>query len=164
MLILDQVLCLLFAEIVRTQILDVLIPEKRQRAALAFPTLSARTVALEDHDSVGCSGRDEGGAVAVACPAAGSVEGDVAQAVAESAEEERHMSTEPCELQTTQRVSIYSNTNCKHISHVWASFSNLACRGSDGEAWVGAMLKALVCFACVASESLCACRNNVRIG
>ena len=89
----------------RTQILHVLIPSQLQRGAMPLPTLRTCTVAFEDHDAVGGGGGDKGGAVAVAGPAAGRVEGDVAQAVAEGADEEGDMPAEPGELEAGWYVS-----------------------------------------------------------
>ena len=85
-----------------TEILNVFIASNAQGTALALPALGAGAVAFEDHDAVGGGGGDEGGAVAVAGPCRAGVEGDVAQAVAEGAEQEGDVAAEPGELQSAE--------------------------------------------------------------
>ena len=80
--------------------MHVLVTDQLERAALALTALRTSAVALEDDDAVGDGSGNEGGAVREASPAAGRVEGDVAQAVAEGGEEEGHMSSEPGELES----------------------------------------------------------------
>ena len=80
--------------------MHVLVTDQLERAALALAALGAGTVALEDNDAVGDGGGNESGAVREASPAAGRVEGDVAQAVADGAEKEGHMSGKPGELES----------------------------------------------------------------
>ena len=82
-----------------TQVLHILIPSNSHRAALSLPTLGTGPVALKHNDPVSGSGCDESSAVGEASPAAGGVEGDVAQTVAEGAEQEGDMAAEPGELQ-----------------------------------------------------------------
>lgn len=79
--------------------MHILIANQLKRAALTLTALRTSAVALEDNDTVGDGGGNEGGAVREASPAAGGVEGNVAQAVAQSAEEEGHMSSEPGKLE-----------------------------------------------------------------
>ena len=59
----------------------------------------AGTECFVDDDSVGCCGCYKGSAVGESCPARVGVEGDVRQAVAESAEEEGYMSNKPAKLE-----------------------------------------------------------------
>ena len=135
----------------RTQVLNIFVSEQLQGAALTLPTLCTCTVAFEYDDTVCCCRRDEGGAVAEARPATDGVEGDVAQAVAEGAEQERHMPAEPRELQSTFRseVSRFSSSAMAVDSYVCASFINRAVRGSDGFAWVGAIVAGYEVFVVV---------------
>ena len=87
-----------------TKILHVLVANDGQWAPLTFSTLGTGSVSLKDHDAVrsGCS--DKCSAVAEAGPPGGRVEGDVAQAVAECAEQEGDMAAEPCELQSADII------------------------------------------------------------
>lgn len=82
-----------------TQILHILVGDQGERASLTLPALSTRAVAFEDDDAIGGSGGDESSAVAELCPTAVVAEGDVAQGVAERAQEQSNMADEPCELQ-----------------------------------------------------------------
>lgn len=79
--------------------MHILVADQLEWAALALTALGASAVALEDDNTVGDGSGEEGGAVREASPAAGRVEGDVAEAIAESAQEESHMSSEPGELE-----------------------------------------------------------------
>ena len=89
-----------------TQVLHILICRQRQRAALTLAALLTRAVALEHDNTVGDSCGDESGTVAEAGPARVEVEGDVAEHVAQRAEEERHMPAEPGELEAVEIPSV----------------------------------------------------------
>jgi hypothetical protein len=80
--------------------LHILVANQLERAALALTALRTSAVTLEDDDTVGDGSSNESGAVREASPAAGRVEGDVAQAIAESGEQEGHMSSKPGELES----------------------------------------------------------------
>jgi hypothetical protein len=82
-----------------TKVLHILVANQLERAALALTALRTCAVALEDNDAVGDGSGNESGAVREASPAAGRVEGDVAQGVAEGGEQESHMSSKPSELE-----------------------------------------------------------------
>ena len=62
----------------RTQVLDILVEEQRNRAALSLSTLLTGAIRLEDHDAICCSRGDESSTVAVSSPGAVRVECDVA--------------------------------------------------------------------------------------
>lgn len=113
-------LLLLCFEAEHTEILHILIPDDSHWAALTLPAFGTSTVTLKHHDAVGSSRSDKGSAVAVAGPSGGRVEGDVAQAVAECAEQEGDMAAEPCELQSADTiiVSIASAWGVCTISYV----------------------------------------------
>lgn len=73
----------------RTQILHIFIASKCQNPALlSAPSLCAGTVSLVNHDTIGCSCRDESSAVGESSPSGVEVEGHVRQAIAKCAEEE----------------------------------------------------------------------------
>ena len=80
--------------------MHILVTDQLKRAALALTALRTSAVALEDDNTVGNGGGNESGAVREASPAAGRVEGDVAQTVANGAEKEGHMSSKPGELES----------------------------------------------------------------
>ena len=90
---------------VRTEILHILITSNGHCTALSLSTFGAGAVALEDHDAVGGGRCDEGSAVAVAGPCRRRVEGDVAQGVAEGAEQEGDVAAEPGELQSAAIIT-----------------------------------------------------------
>lgn len=83
-----------------TKVLHILVGDELERAALALTALGASTVAFEDHDAVSDGSGKESGAVGETGPAAGGVEGDVAQAVAQGAEQQGHVAGEPRELES----------------------------------------------------------------
>lgn len=139
-----------------TKVLHILIPKQLQRGALSLAALGAGAVAFEDDDAVGGGGGDEGGAVAVAGPGAVRVEGDVAQAVAEGAQQERDVADEPGEpAYDSESVSWGwlvggrerdgrgwgGGTHCK----VWTMRSMRAWSGSLGEGGGGAIAVRVVC-------------------
>ena len=78
--------------------MHILVTDQLKRAALALTALRTSAVALEDDNTVGDGGGNERGAVREASPAAGGVEGDVAQTVARGAEQKGHVAGEPGEL------------------------------------------------------------------
>ena len=82
-----------------TQVLNILVGQDGQRSSLTLACPGTRAEALINDDAVGDCGSDKGGAVGEAGPFGRGVEGDVRQTVPQSAEEERHMSGEPGELE-----------------------------------------------------------------
>jgi hypothetical protein len=87
-----------------TKILHILISRQREWAALSLSALLARAVALEDDDAVSCSSGNKRSAVGELSPTAVGVEGDVAQAVTQRAEQEGHVAAEPGELEAAYEI------------------------------------------------------------
>lgn len=81
-----------------TEILNIFISSQRQRSTLlATSTPLASTECFVDDNAVGSCCGHEGGAIREAGPARVEVEGDVGEAVAERAEEERDVADKPAE-------------------------------------------------------------------
>ena len=81
-----------------THILHILIARQREQIlSLGRPAPGPGHVGLVDDDAVRHGGGDEGGTIRVAGPSAVVIEGDVGQAVAQHAQEEREMAGEPAE-------------------------------------------------------------------
>jgi hypothetical protein len=87
-----------------TQVLDVLIGSQGHNTAL-LSCPHAGTVCLVDDDAVRDAGRQEGGAVGKGSPSRGEVKSNVRQAVAQSREQQRNMSSEPGKLQSLRKSS-----------------------------------------------------------
>lgn len=82
-----------------SEILNIFISSQRQRSTLlATSTPLASTECFVDDNAVGSCCGHEGGAIREAGPARVEVEGDVGEAVAERAEEERDVADKPAEL------------------------------------------------------------------
>lgn len=81
-----------------TEVLHILICEQSERGAL-LASSGTGSVALVDDDAVGHGRSHESGAIGELCPSRVVVEGDVGKAVAQGAEEQREVASEPCELQ-----------------------------------------------------------------
>lgn len=110
---------------VLTKVLHILVGHQSDWALRCLSTLRTGTVSLKDHNAVRRSGCDEGGSVAELSPAAVVLEEDVAQAIAERGQEERHMSDEPCELQRLSELQEallerFALRGGRWWCHVWA--------------------------------------------
>lgn len=92
--------------VILTKVLHVLVGRQLERASLTLSTLRPGAVSLEHDYAIGdCCGQKRG-TVGEPGPAAVKVEGEVAQGVTESAQEECDMAAEPCELESLYSVSM----------------------------------------------------------